>query len=123
MVEQASGEEIERMMDHALADNGGVDYIEYGGPVGELQDLVEKQVDERGFRVRYDPSEEDQYRSGLEVHIVQSRDSDEELYFGMDESGLYLGSTATEVDKKVNNVEEDLTEGIVKQEPNNLALE
>ena len=123
MVEEASGEKVEQMMDRALGENGYIDYIEYGGPVGELQDLVEEQVDKRGFKVRYDPSEEDQYRSGLEAHVVPSSDSDEELYFGMDESGLYLGSTATEVDKQVNNVEEDLTEDIVKQELNNLALE
>lgn len=121
MVEEASGEKVEEMMDRALGENGYIDHIEYGGPFGKLQDLVEKQADKRDFKLRYDPSEEDQYRSGLEVHVIPSRDSDDALYFGMDESGICLGSTATEVDKQVTDIEGELIEGIVEQELNSVA--
>ncbi len=105
-VEEASGEAVEDIMDRALETDGEIEHVEYGGPMGYLQDLVEEAVDELGFKVRYNPSEEQSYRSGLEVHVLSGRDADEEFYFGMDESGLYFGSTFSEADLMVNDVEE-----------------
>lgn len=104
LVEEASGESVEKMMDRALED-GEADHVEYFGPMGELQDFVEEEVDKRRFKMRYDPREDQEHRSGLEIHVLPEKDSDEEFYFGRD-TELYFGSTFSEADVIVNDVED-----------------
>ena len=104
-VQEASEESVEDIMNRALENDGEIEHVEYGGPMGALQDLVEEAVDQRGFKMRYNPSEDQSHRSGLEVHVLPEKEADEEFYFGMDESGLYFGSTFSEADLMVNDVE------------------
>jgi hypothetical protein len=122
MIDEASGSRIEDMMERALDDGEGeMPIVNYEGVLGDLQELVEEEVDERGFRIRYDPGEDQLYRDAIEMHVLPDEDSEDEFYFGIDsEKTLFFGSTVTEADKIVHDV--DGSEEFVRQELDALAM-
>ena len=120
LIGEASGEEIQGMIDRTLeeGEEDDVEYVDYSGPVGELQDLVEEQVDKRGFKIRYNPGEDEQYRSVLEMHVLTDSQAQQEAYFGADGQVFYIGSTVSEADKEFVDPED--AEEVIKQELNSL---
>jgi hypothetical protein len=121
MIEQATGDEVEKMMVRAIEEDDEFVHVEYAGVLGDLQDLIEEEVDGRGFKVRYDPSEQETHRNSMEIHVLQGKDADEEFYFGADEGSLYFGSTVSEVDKRIRDIEDALP--AIRQEMNAMVLE
>ena len=113
-------EGIDDIVDRSVEEehNYNPEHVEYSGPVGQLQDLVEEQVDQRNFEIRYTPDEEKQHRSVLEMHVLTDSDSEEEAYFGADGQVFFIGSTVSEADKEFIDPED--AEEIIKQELNTL---
>ncbi len=120
LLDDESDIEEEFEQDPDRPEDYNAEHVEYSGPVGELRDIVEDQVDQRDFQLRYKPSEENQHRSVLEMHVTTGPDAEEEAYFGADGQKLYIGSTVSESDKEFNDPED--AEQIVKQELNSLVF-
>ena len=120
LIEEASGGEVEDIIDRTLdeGEEDNVEYVDYSGPVGELQDMIEEQVEERGFKIRYNPDEDEQHRSVLEMHVVADSEAEHEAYFGANGQVFYVGSTVSDADKEFTDPEE--AKHIIRQELNSL---
>lgn len=115
--EEAPDESLDDIADRTLEEGeDDVEYVEYSGPVGELQNIIEGQADKRGFKIRYNPDE--WHRSVLEMHVVKDSESDDEAYLGANGQVFYIGSTVSKGDKEFTDPEE--AKHVIKQELNSL---
>lgn len=122
-MEMMAEQDMDDIRRRAVRDPTQIKYRNYNGALGLLQDFVENQVDERGFKMVYSPDSDEVYSSNLEMHVLTDEDADEAFYFGSDSEGeVYFGSTSSEGVRFVDDVEDDLTKHFVKQELNNLVL-
>ncbi|WP_414837720.1 hypothetical protein ACK3SF_05620 [Candidatus Nanosalina sp. VS9-1] len=128
LINETSREKFENIAERTLEEDSSEEtyetsYIEYMGPVGEFQDLVEEKVDSRGLKVKYDLDEDVVHRSSLEMHVITGRDAEDEVYFGADGKVFYIGSTMSRADKEFRSVE-DIREAeeVIDHELNLLSL-
>jgi hypothetical protein len=103
----------------ALELNGVRRLVNYDGEMGKVQSLVEDQAESRDFRIRYAPQKEDTYRNTMELQVVQSPGSEQEMYVGMEDDVLYVGSTVSAFEREFDAVDKEF-ETAVEQELNNL---
>lgn len=111
---------IEDQMEITLEeDEGSYEIVTYlNGSMSELQDLVEEKVRSRDFKIRYKPTEDQSYRGNTEFQVVEDAEAGDEVYVGVEDGKIYVGSTLSEIDREFENVED--AEAAVNQELNNL---
>mgnify|MGYP006287197431 CR=1 FL=1 len=122
LMEEPSSDEVEDIWERCRVESEeyGAEHVEYSGPVGQLQDMVEEQVDQRDFEIRYAPDEDQQYRSAIEMHVLTGPEAEEEMYFGADGEVFFIGSTVSGVEKEFEDPED--AQEIIKHELNSLVF-
>lgn len=107
LFDEVDGKRIEKKLDLALAEDGDHEFVDYlDGQMADVEDLVEEQASRREFKIRYNPNEEQQYRSNMEMHVVINEDADEEVYIGVENEEVYVGSTVSPLEQSFSGIDE-----------------